>query len=74
MLASSFNDLLQAIYSTLNFLIVVVNKYAKNQDYALKKRRIKSFKKDIIIKTAIVYDAHKKIIFTSGTHRNIFIK
>jgi len=65
MLASLFDNLLQEIYSTLDYFVAIVNKHAKNQDYAIKKRCIKSSRKDVIIKIVIVCDAHKKTIFAS---------
>ncbi len=37
MLASLLDNLLQEIYPTLDYFVAVVNKHAKNQDYAIKK-------------------------------------
>ncbi len=44
-LTFSLNDLINKIYFTLNNLIIAINKYAKNESYAIRKRRFKSFKK-----------------------------
>ncbi len=48
MFAPLFDNLLQEIYSTLDYLVVVINKHAKNQSYAIKKRRIKLLKKTLL--------------------------
>lgn len=47
-----------------------MNKHAKNQGYAIKKRRTKPSRKDVVMKAAIVCDAHGKAIFAGQDHRN----
>lgn len=39
--ASLLNILLNKIYTTLDILVIVVNKYAKNKNYTIKKRYFK---------------------------------
>jgi len=68
-LISSSNNLLNKIYSILNLLVVVVNKHAKNESYTIKKRRFKLSRKDVLIKAAIVCDAHDKIVFADYDYR-----
>ncbi len=46
-LAPSSNDLINEIYFALNDLVVAINKHAKNESYAIRKRRFKSFKKNV---------------------------
>ncbi len=62
-LTSSLNDLINKIYFTLNNLIIAINKHAKNESYAIRKRRFKPFKKEVFMKAAIVCDVHDKIKF-----------
>ncbi len=73
-LASPSDDLVNEMYPTLNDLVAAVNKHAKNEGYAVRKRRFKPFKKDVLMKAAIVCDAHGKTIFTDQDHRLTFSK
>lgn len=73
-LTSLSNNLVNEIYSTLNNLVVTINKYTKNESYAIKKRRFKLCKKDVFIKVAIVCDAHNKTKFTKQDYCLIFDK
>ncbi len=59
----SLNNLINKIYFTLNDLIIIINKHAKNKSYAIKKRRFKSFKKNVFIKVIIICDVYDKIMF-----------
>ena len=63
-LISSLNNLINKIYFTLNDLIIIINKHAKNEDYTIRKRRFKSFKKNVFIKIIIICDAYNKTKFT----------
>lgn len=69
MLALLFEEFLRQIYSTLNDLVETINKHAKNQDYAIKKRRIKQSKNDLVIKAFVMCNAHEKAKFTNYKHR-----
>ena len=55
-------------------LVDIVNRYIRNKSYTVKKRRIKLFKKEVVIKTIIVCNTYDKIVFIDSDIRNISSK
>ncbi len=62
----------ESIYLLLDNLIKTINKYIEIKSYAIVKNCFKQFKKDILIKIFVKYNAYNKTKFVNNKRCIIF--